>query len=252
MPASLVSEATDARGTARGRSPGKSSVLRAPSGEKILHQYYDALYRAHGAQAWWPGRTRFEVIVGAILTQNTSWKNVERAIGQLRGKKMLTVQAIEQVDVDELAQLIRSSGYYRMKAKKLKAFVEFLRREFKGSLTKMFAAETSELRQMLLGVHGIGPETADSILLYAGGHRVFVVDAYTRRILFRHGLAQGDETYEEVRGLFERSLPASAAVFNEYHALIVKTGKDHCRASEARCAGCALQQFLPEAGKAEG
>lgn len=206
--------------------------------------YYDALFRAHGPQRWWPGRTRFEVIVGAILTQNTSWANVERAIAELRREKLLSATGIKRVPVVRLARLIRSSGYFRQKARKLKAFVEFLRKHYQGSLDKLFATPTAALREQLLSVHGIGPETADSILLYAGNHPVFVVDAYTRRILERHGLADGKESYEEIRGRFEQSLPPSVEMFNEYHALIVHTGKHFCRKQKPACEHCALRPFL--------
>jgi endonuclease III related protein len=213
-----------------------------------LASYFDALSRAHGPQHWWPGRTRFEIIVGAILTQNTSWTNVERAIVNLRREKLLSPAAIEKVPTARLAKLIRSSGYFRQKARKLKAFVGFLRQNHQGSLNKLFATPTSELREQLLGVHGIGPETADSILLYAGQHRVFVVDAYTRRILERHGLTHAKATYEEIRARFERNLPADTQLYNEYHALIVHTGKHHCRARQPNCADCPLQPFLPSLG----
>jgi endonuclease III related protein len=211
-----------------------------------LGVYYDALYRVHGPQHWWPGRTRFEVIVGAILTQNTSWSNVERAIAELRRRRLLTAAAIEHVAVGKLGNLIRSSGYFRQKAKKLKAFTNFLRQEYQGSLDRLFARPTTELREQLLGVHGLGPETADSILLYAGKHPVFVVDAYTRRILERHRLARGKEPYEEIRRRFEQSLPPDVAMFNEFHALIVHTGKHFCRKREPLCEQCALRPFLPE------
>jgi endonuclease III related protein len=214
-----------------------------------LAVYYDAMFRAHGPQEWWPGRTRFEVIVGAILTQNTSWSNVERAIAELRRGKLLSAEAIERVPLAQLSRLIRSSGYFRQKARKLKAFVQFVRRKYQGSLDKLFRTPTAELREQLLTIHGIGPETADSILLYAGEHAVFVVDSYTRRILERHGLAYGKESYEEIRRLFEHSLPASAPLFNEYHALIVHTGKHYCRKSEPNCEQCALRPFLPGAAE---
>jgi endonuclease-3 related protein len=216
-----------------------------PAAQPELTIYYDALYRAHGPQHWWPGRTRFEVIVGAILTQNTSWANVERAITQLRRNKLLSAAAIEHVPMARLARLIRSSGYFRQKALKLKAFVKFLRASHRGSLDSLFAVPTEELREQLLSVHGIGPETADSILLYAGNHPVFVVDAYTRRILERHGLVNGKESYEEIRRRFEATLPLNASLFNEYHALIVCTGKYFCRKQEPDCDHCALRPFLP-------
>jgi len=212
--------------------------------------YYDALLRAYGRQHWWPGRSRFEVIVGAILTQNTSWSNVERAIAELHRENLLTPDALERVPLDRLSRLIRSSGYFRQKARKLKAFVHFLREEYGGPLDKLFSTPTAELREKLLGVHGIGPETADSILLYAGNHPVFVVDAYTRRILERHKLAHVRLSYEEIRQLFEKNLPRSAPLFNEYHALIVHTGKEFCHKRNPDCEHCALRRFLPSAAEA--
>jgi endonuclease III related protein len=218
-----------------------------------LRAYYEALFAAHGPQRWWPGRTPFEVIVGAILVQNTSWTNVESAIENLRREKLLTPGAIESVPVPRLEKLIRSSGYFRQKTKKLKAFVHFLRAEYRGSITKMSRAETQTLRAQLLAVHGIGPETADSILLYAAGHPVFVADAYTRRILERHDhllpLVRGGKSrpisYEEIRQFFERSLPRDAKLYNEFHALIVQTGKQHCRRKNPNCTDCPLKNFLP-------
>ena len=234
-----------------GAKPLRHQVPAAgPHAPQVLQSYYDALFRAYGPQHWWPGRTRFEIIVGAILTQNTSWTNVERAIRNLRREKLLSPLAIERVSPPRLARLIRSSGYFRQKARKLKAFVRFLRDAHHGSLTKMFRTPTAVLREQLLAVHGIGPETADSILLYAGKHPVFVVDAYTRRILERHHLAHGKQSYEEIRALFERSLLLSASLFNEYHGLIVRTGKDFCRARAPLCENCALKPFLPPSSEA--
>ena len=223
----------------------KSQPVELPE-QPVLHAYYDALFAAHGPHHWWPGKTRFEVIVGAILTQNTSWTNVERAITALGEEKLLTVNAMEQVSLRKLSRLIRSSGYFRQKARKLKEFVRFLRSQHHRSLTKMFQTPTAVLREQLLAVHGIGPETADSILLYAGNHPVFVVDAYTRRILQRHGLARGKESYEDIRKLFEKSLPANRQLFNEYHALIVHAGKHFCRTKAPLCSACALRPHLPE------
>jgi endonuclease III related protein len=208
--------------------------------------YYDALFAAHGPQHWWPGRTPFEVIVGAILVQNTSWTNVATAIEHLRLAKLLTPHAIEKISTPRLQRLIRSSGYFRQKTKKLKAFVRFLRREYQGSLSTMFRAPTQTLRDQLLAIHGIGPETADSILLYAAKHPVFVVDAYTRRILERHGHPHASLGYEEVRQLFERNLPPDVALYNEFHALIVHTGKHFCRPRNPRCGECPLKLLLPE------
>jgi endonuclease III related protein len=215
-----------------------------------LPLYFDALLRAYGPQFWWPGRTRFEVIVGAILTQNTSWSNVERVIAKLRREHLLSPLAMERVPVNRLAWLIRSSGYFRQKASKLKAFVEFLRTRYQGSLNRLFATATAELREQLLSVHGIGPETADAILLYAGNHAVFVVDSYTHRILERHHLADRKESYDEIRQTFESSLPANPKLFNEYHALIVRTGKHFCHKREPACQHCPLRQYLPVTSEA--
>jgi endonuclease III related protein len=235
-------------GVRRGGTPTPTHppVLPAPQTVlPILRDYYDALFDTHGPQSWWPGRTRFEIIVGAILVQNTSWSNVERAIVALRRERLLTPAGIEGVPQGKLAQLIRSSGYFRQKARKLKAFVNFLRKNYAGSLAKMFCVPTNELREQLLTVHGIGPETADSMLLYAGGHPVFVVDVYTRRVLERHGLVHEKATYEEIRRLFQNSLPKRVSLFNEYHALIVHTGKHFCRPRAPLCAACPLKPFLP-------
>ncbi len=210
-----------------------------------LRQYFDALTAALGPMHWWPARTPFEVIVGAILTQNTAWVNVERAIANLRHARLLTPAALESVPAPRLARLIRSSGYFRQKAKKLKAFVRFLRRDFGGSLARMFRTPTPELRTRLLAVHGIGPETADSILLYAGHDPVFVVDAYTKRILMRHGLADEKAPYEEIRAIFERNLPQDVKLYNEFHALLVNVGKNWCRTKNPLCDQCPLGPFLP-------
>ena len=193
---------------------------------------------------WWPAQTPFEVIVGAILTQNTAWVNVERAIANLRRERMLAPRALEAAPLPKLAGLVRPSGYFRQKAKKLKAFVRFLRRDYGASLARMFRTPTAELRERLLRVHGIGPETADSILLYAGNHLVFVVDAYTKRILLRHRLASEKAGYEEVQRLFESSLPRDPKLYNEYHALLVNVGKNWCRPQGPRCDECPLGRFL--------
>ena len=199
---------------------------------------------------WWPAKTPMEVIVGAILTQSTAWTNVEQAIANLRRERLLSFAALERVAIARLERSVRPSGYFRQKARKLKAFVTFLRAKFGGSLARMFRVPTARLREMLLGVHGIGPETADSILLYAGGHSVFVVDAYTQRILERHGVAVGSPTsgkydYEKTRGMIEGRLFRDASLYNEFHALIVNVGKNWCRKREPRCSQCPLRDFLP-------
>jgi endonuclease III related protein len=211
-----------------------------------LDEYFNSLFTALGPQHWWPGETPFEVIVGAILTQNTSWKNVEQAIANLRTEGLLSVAGVEQVNPRHLAKLLRPSGYFRQKARKLKAFAAFLRKEYDGSLRRMFATPTLQLREKLLGVWGIGPETADSILLYAGGRPVFVVDAYTKRMLARHGWIADKAKYEDVRWMFERQFPGDARRFNEMHALIVHTGKTWCRPQEPSCGACPLGRYLEE------
>lgn len=210
-----------------------------------LLRYYEAMFSALGPMHWWPAKTPFEVIVGAILTQSTAWANVERAIANLRAARLLTPSAMFRVPTPRLAELVRPSGYFRQKAKKLKAFVRFLHVRYGGSLRRMFQTPTSELRDALLSVHGIGPETADSILLYAGKHPVFVVDAYTHRIFGRHGITDGKPEYEPVRALIESSIPQRPELFNEFHALIVNTGKNWCRKSAPRCEGCPLRPLLP-------
>jgi endonuclease-3 related protein len=212
----------------------------------VLHQYFEALFAAHGPQQWWPGRTRFEIIVGAVLTQNTSWTNVERAIRNLRVSHLLSAAAIRNLRSARLAQLLRPTGYFRQKTKTLKRFVNFLYASYHGSLSRMFVTPTPVLRDQLLALRGIGPETADSILLYAGKRPVFVVDAYTRRILERHSQAPPKSSYEEIRASFESALPSNPQLFNEFHALIVHTGKNYCRPNNPRCSECSLSRFLPQ------
>ena len=225
------------------RGAAREADAIPPSGE--LLRYYEAMSGALGPMRWWAARTPFEVIVGAILTQSTAWGNVERAIANLRSARVLTPAAMFRVPTPRLAALVRPSGYFRQKAKKLKAFVRFLETEYRGSLERMFLTPTSELREKLLSVHGIGPETADSILLYAGNHPVFVVDAYTHRIFGRHGITNGKPDYERVRAFIETSIPRQQELFNEYHALIVNTGKNWCRKSAPRCEECPLRPLLP-------
>jgi len=214
--------------------------------QPTLNEYFNSLLTVLGPQHWWPGRTPFEVIVGAILTQNTSWTNVEQAVAKLRDAGLLTPRATERVPLGRLERLIRSSGYFRQKARKLKAFVKFLRAEYKGSLKRMFDTPTLSLREKLLGIWEIGPETADSILLYAGGLPVFPVDAYTKRILLRHGWITERAKYDEIRWIFERQFPGDAKTFNEFHGLIVATGKKWCRKSIADCENCPLGMYREE------
>jgi endonuclease III related protein len=235
--------------------------------------YYRALLARYGPQNWWPAQSRFEVIVGAYLTQNTNWTNVEKAMVNLRRARALSLNAVRELPLEQLEELIRPSGYFRQKARKLKTFIAFLDEKYSGSLDRMFSQPTGQLRAELLELNGVGPETADSILLYAGNHPVFVVDAYTRRIFERHGLITAKTSYEEVRLLIEGVLSQAEAGallveatgadprhprsrmsrmsrgelaqhYNEFHALIVRVGNQLCRATPD-CAGCPLKNYLP-------
>ena len=197
--------------------------------KKALLEIYNILHKQFGPQHWWPAETPFEVIVGAILTQNTAWTNVSKAIDNLKKEDHLLPHALHSLPLPRLAGLIRPSGYYNIKAKRLKEFLKFLFNEYDGSLDKMFKTNLSELREKLLKINGIGPETADSILLYAGNYPIFVIDAYTKRILQRHNIINDGIDYHPLQRLFMNNLPEDADLFNEYHALIVKTAKDFCK-----------------------
>ncbi len=201
---------------------------------------YEKLYAFYGPQGWWPAKSRLEVITGAILTQNTSWKNVEKAIANLKKNKALaSPAALTDLDTRTLSRLIRPSGYYNIKAKRIKNFLRFLSSRYQGSLKAMSAQETGTLRQELLGVNGIGQETCDSILLYAFRRPIFVVDAYTKRIFSRHGLFAAGASYEDLQDAFMKRLPSDERLFNEYHALIVRLGKLVCR-KNPDCSSCPL------------
>jgi endonuclease-3 related protein len=212
----------------------------------LLMNIYRKLYQAYGPRDWWPAETSFEVMVGAILTQNTSWRNVEKAIQKLKGKGVLNPEGIHDLKKTQLASLIKSSGYYRIKTDRVKAFVNFLFEEFDGDLKRMGRERLGELREKLLGVKGIGPETADSILLYGLKKPIFVVDAYTKRILSRHGIISDKASYEEVQKLFMDHLPHDEKLFNEYHALIVHLGKIVCR-KVPKCDICPLKSIAHSA-----
>jgi len=213
-----------------------------------LAEVYDRLFEALGPQHWWPGESPFEVIVGAVLVQNTSWKNVERAIDNLRRSDLLDPHALNDVSPEELEELIRPAGYYRIKARRLRSLLEFLVERYDGSLEQMFAADSATLREELLAVHGVGPETADSILLYAAEMPVFVVDAYTHRVLSRHGWIGFDAGYHEIQDYFHGELPQDVALYNEFHALLVRVGNRYCRKSRPKCDECPLAELLPDGG----
>ncbi|MEW6201382.1 MAG: endonuclease III domain-containing protein [bacterium] len=210
---------------------------------EFLISVYNAMYAAAGARGWWPGRTRFEVVVGAILTQNTAWGNVEKAIRNLRGAGVLSPRAMVRLTEEELAELIRPSGYYRVKARRLMNFMRLLDEKYGCSLDRLFRLDVPQLRQVLLGVSGIGKETADSIILYAAGKPIFVVDAYTRRIFARHRWCSENASYDELQELFMSHLLHDVPIFNEYHALLVYVGKHFCGTRSPRCTECPLKDF---------
>lgn len=213
-----------------------------------MRDWYRALFSAYGPQGWWPGRSRFEVIVGAYLTQNIAWSNVARALVNLRKARLLHPASMRRAGAPVVAGLIRSAGYYNQKAERLIAFLAFLEERHGGSLDRLFRQPLPVLRRQLLALPGVGPETADSILLYAAKRPVFVIDAYTRRLLHRHGRLDPSETYEDLRRRFEGALPKDPDLFNEFHALIVRLAKERCRSGIPDCGGCPLQPFLPASG----
>lgn len=208
-----------------------------------LESVYQTLRRAFGHQHWWPGDSPFEMMVGAILTQNTAWSNVEKAIRNLKEAKKLTPRALRDISKRTLAQLIRPAGYFNIKADRLKHFTHFLLKNYGGNLERMFQEKGEDLRLKLLAVKGIGPETADSMLLYAANKPVFVIDAYTKRIFARHRLDRHDASYEKWQRLFTRELPKKLSLFNDFHAQIVALGKNFCR-SKPLCDACPLNKYL--------
>ena len=208
---------------------------------RSLLRIYNLLYAGFGPRHWWPGDTKIEIIIGAILTQNTAWANAEKAIGNLRREKVLNVNRLSGISEKKLARLIRPSGYYNIKAIRIKNFLRFLNTRYRGSIDKMFGSDLFKLREELLAVKGIGQETADSILLYAGNKPVFVVDAYTKRIFSRHGLINEGADYKEVQSLFMDNLAKDQGLFNEFHALIVELGKSVCKSKKPLCSMCPIR-----------
>lgn len=209
--------------------------------EKLL-RIYNKLYASFGPQHWWPGETPFEVAIGAILTQNTNWSNVEKAIGNLKHAGMLDAAALHGISHEKVAALIRPAGYFNIKAKRLKHFIAFLMHEYQGRMSEMKKSGLTSIRKKLLSVNGIGPETADSIILYALEKPVFVIDAYTKRVLSRHDILEQDAPYETSQELFHLKLKTDVRLFNEYHALLVRLAKEHCRTKPV-CAGCPLERM---------
>lgn len=207
-----------------------------------LRSIYKKLYRSFGPQRWWPAETPFEVMVGAVLTQNTNWGNVEKAIANLKENKLLELRLMYKLPQRRLAALIRPAGYYNIKALRLKNLLQFLVDSCGGDFKKICARNIQDSRRQLLSVNGIGPETADSILLYALNKPVFVVDAYTKRIFSRHGLAKEDDSYDAVQKIFMQNLKKDVKLFNEYHALLVRLGKEFCLKGKPKCESCPLKQ----------
>jgi endonuclease III related protein len=220
------------------------------SSSQQIRRIYRTLSRTYGPLHWWPARTRFEVIVGAFLTQNTSWKNLEQALRNLRRAGVLNLSSMRRIPLGELEQLVRPSGYFRQKSARLKTFIAYLDESHGGSFSHMFTQPLEQLRSELLALNGVGPETADAILLYAGQLPVFVVDAYTKRIFERHGITSPGAKYDHVRNQVETAFTSFgsgselAEHYNEFHALIVQAGKDYC-GTIANCHGCALKKLLP-------
>ena len=222
---------------------GKERNLLVNKVDVMLLKIYNRLLKHFGYQNWWPtignGNPKFEIIVGAILTQQTSWKNVEKAIENLKNKNLLELKKLNKIPIKELEKIIRPSGFFKVKAKRLRSFLEFLIENYDGNLEEMFKESINELRKNLLSIHGIGYETCDSILLYAGERPVFVVDAYTIRLCQRHPIMDSKD-YEEIREFFERNLPKDVNLFKEFHALIVELGKNYCK-TKPLCEKCPLR-----------
>lgn len=210
---------------------------------KTLKEIYEKLLARFGPQHWWPGQTPFEVLLGAILTQNTNWSNVEKAIDNLKNAGLLTPESLHKCPLPRLAKLIKPSGYFNIKSKRLKSLINWLFENYEGDLSILFDKETSVLRETLLSVKGIGPETADSIALYAANKPTFVCDAYTYRMALRHRMIPEETGYDELKALFEDALPKETKLFNEYHALIVRLGKTYCKKTKPLCEQCPLDDL---------
>jgi endonuclease-3 related protein len=228
------------------RRPTGTRKKKAPPAPALRH-LYGRLRRRFGPAGWWPGETPFEICLGAVLVQNTAWTNAARAIAVLRERGLLSFEALRGLRVGQLAPLIRSSGYFRIKARRVRALLDFLGARYGGRVEAMQDEDPWRLRAALLEVPGVGPETADSIVLYAAGLPVFVIDAYTRRVFARLGLIRGDEPYPALQAFFMRRLPRQVALYNDFHAQIVTLGKDFCRA-RPRCAECPLDDVCPRRG----
>lgn len=207
----------------------------------VYYEIYSRLFDWYGAQGWWPADTEFEILVGAVLTQNTNWSNVEKALANLKNAGLLNLDALLTTPLSTIAELIRPSGYYNIKAQRLKNLLEMIAEEYGGELDGLLNDETMRARRYLLGVKGVGPETADAILLYCGNHPLFVVDSYTHRVFSRHGLAPEECDYHDLQELMMDNLPQESQLYNEYHALIVRVGKEFCKKGNPLCEHCPLK-----------
>ncbi|MFV0436960.1 MAG: endonuclease III domain-containing protein [Desulfopila sp.] len=208
--------------------------------DNVFVEIFHLLAAHYGPQHWWPGETKLEILVGAVLTQNTNWSNVVKAIDNLKASDMLSLPILQQASIEAIAQRVRPAGYYNLKARRLVNLLEMIREVYGGELNSLLDDDTGTARRNLLSVKGVGPETADAILLYAGGHPLFVVDAYTHRVFCRHQLVPEECDYHELQEIFTANLPADAQLFNEYHALIVRLGKDFCKKNNPLCRECPL------------
>ncbi|MFC1867157.1 endonuclease III domain-containing protein [Thermodesulfobacteriota bacterium] len=206
----------------------REAIVRSSINRRLM-EMFDLMLNRFGPQNWWPGETALEIMVGAILTQNTNWKNVEKAIENLKKTKLLSMEALHAVSMSDLAEMIRPAGYFNIKAGRLKNLINFVYESYEGDIAKLINEETGALREGLLSVKGVGPETADSIVLYAAERPVFVIDTYTHRVLNRHGLVDDQSTYHDLQEFFMDNLPDDPRLFNEFHALIVNIGKEYCR-----------------------
>jgi len=214
-------------------------ILTGTTGNKLLHMFA-LMKEKFGPQAWWPGDTPLEIMTGAVLTQNTNWKNVEKAIENLKNSGILSLDALQKISPVNLATLIRPAGYYNIKARRLKNLIAFISIKYENDLDKFLREETNIMREGLLSVNGVGPETADSIMLYAAERPVFVIDTYTHRILSRHDIIDENIQYYELQELFMENLPEDTSLFNEFHAQIVQTGKNFCK-KRPQCEECPLK-----------
>jgi len=214
--------------------------------EDALLRYHGELFRRLGPQKWWPARTRLEMILGAVLTQNTNWRNAAMALRSLRRAGLLRLPRLRRASQADLERHIRHAGFFRQKARTIRDFLDYLAYTYHDSLAAMFARPAKALRRELLSIRGLGPETVDAILLYAGRQPFFVADAYTRRILARHALLPPDAGYSQAQEFLHRQLPREPALFNEFHALLVEVGKRYCPRRAPRCAACPLRPFLPQ------